>query len=52
MKTKSTKGMMTMKKFLALTTLMAGLAAVAGYCTAKKMGLFTTDEHDYDEFES
>ncbi len=41
-----------MKKFLAVTTLAIGIAAAVGYYTAKKMELFVTDEHDYDEFES
>ena len=44
--------MIMMKKFLALTTLVVGIAAAAGYYTATKMDLFATDEHDYDEFES
>ncbi|WP_461215788.1 hypothetical protein [Lacticaseibacillus sp. GG6-2] len=41
-----------MKKFLALTTVAITIAAAAGYYTAKKMELFVSDEHDYDEFES
>ncbi|MFD1485067.1 methanol dehydrogenase [Lacticaseibacillus baoqingensis] len=41
-----------MKKFLVCTTVVIGIAAAAGYYTAKKMALFVTDEHDYDEFEA
>ena len=41
-----------MKKFLTFTALAMTLAAAAGYYTAKKMELFKTDEHDYDEFEA
>jgi hypothetical protein len=52
MKMNLMKGMMIMKKFLAFTTVAIGIAAVAGYYTAKKMELFVTDEHDYDDFEA
>ena len=41
-----------MKKFLTFTAVVVTLAAAAGFYSAKKMELFKTDEHDYDEYEA